>query len=93
MKLYLAVDKRGVGRVYHLRDDYVGDTPDSRTIEATPEMVENYSKTLGMRRICLRCRKKNPAEKAETLSLEGPKATWGPSLRPAARRPSMRKES
>lgn len=62
MKLYLMINlfkggRKGLGRVYHLTSDCPVDTPDNDVIEVTPSMVKSYAKKLGIKRICLRCRK------------------------------------
>lgn len=62
MKLYLMINlfkggRKGLGRVYHLTEACPVDTPDNDVIEVTPSMVKSYAKNLGIKRICLRCRK------------------------------------
>lgn len=58
MKLYIAVNSaaESMGAVYHLRPD-CAKVRDADMMEVTAGARENYAKTYGIRRICLRCRK------------------------------------
>lgn len=62
MKLYLAMNfckhgRQSMGRVYHLRESCPSDTAKNDVLEVPPSLVKIYAKTLGIKRICLKCRK------------------------------------